>query len=470
MLARAEFLYGTLATVAAAAAGRPLAARVADTALDRYIAKATPEYGFSVVKTIESGATRMRVVSMISQQWRSKAEVDRPLWHHWLSIIEPKHIKTNICLLVVSGGSTSDEAPHGVSSVATEVVARTGAVVAELHAVPNQPLRFSDENSARSEDDIIAYSWNKFLRTGDDEWPLRLPMTKSVVRAMDTITALFTPSRNKPIVDRFIVGGTSKRGWTTWLTPVVDPRVVAIVPVVIDTLNVEAIAAHEYRVYGFWPSALEPYEKMGIMSWLGTPQFDALVHIEDPYSYRERITVPKLIVNATGDQYFTPDSSRFYYNGLLGEKYLRYVPNTDHSLKGATRSAAETGKAFVDSIINGAPRPRYDWSMPAEGGIRVQTADKPVAVKLWQALNPDARDFRLETIGNGFVPSDLRDEGGHSYFANVARPARGFTAYFIELTYSTLHGDLFTVTSGVRVTPDVLPYRLPHRLAHSDTL
>jgi PhoPQ-activated pathogenicity-related protein len=89
---------------------------------------------------------------------------------------------------------------------------------------------------------------------------------------------------------------------------------------------------------------------------------------------------------------------------------------------------------------------------------------------LWQALNPDARDFRLETIGNGFVPSDLRDEGGHTYFANVPRPERGFTAYFIELTYSTLHGDLFTVTSGVRVTPDVLPYRLPHRLAHSDTL
>jgi PhoPQ-activated pathogenicity-related protein len=257
------------------------------------------------------------------------------------------------------------------------------------------------------------------------------------------------------------VGGTSKRGWTTWLTPVVDRRVVAIVPVVIDTLNVEASAAHEYRVYGFWPPALEPYQKMGIMNWIGTPQFDALLQIEDPYSYRDRITVPKLIVNATGDQYFTPDSSRFYYNALQGEKYLRYVPNTDHSLKGATRSAAETGKAFVDSIINAAPRPRYGWEMLADGAIRVQSASKPVAVKLWQALNPDARDFRLETIGNGFFSSDLHDRGGYTYVANVARPARGFCAYFVELTYSTLHGDLFTVTSGVRVTPDVLPYRLP---------
>jgi hypothetical protein len=55
----------------------------------------------------------------------------------------------------------------------------------------------------------------------------------------------------------------------------------------------------------------------------------------------------------------------------------------------------------------------------------------------------------------------LRDHGGYTYFADVPRPGRGFTAYFIELTYSTMHGDLFTVTTGVRVTPDVLPYRLP---------
>ena len=41
--------------------------------------------------------------------------------------------------------------------------------------------------------------------------------------------------------------------------------------------------------------------------------------------------MPKFIVNATGDQFFLPDSSQFYFDELPGPKYLRYMPNYDHS-------------------------------------------------------------------------------------------------------------------------------------------
>ncbi|HET9095446.1 MAG TPA: PhoPQ-activated protein PqaA family protein [Candidatus Baltobacteraceae bacterium] len=44
----------------------------------------------------------------VSQQCRSAREVDKPLWRHWLTITEPEPIKTSTCLLIVSGGSTSD--------------------------------------------------------------------------------------------------------------------------------------------------------------------------------------------------------------------------------------------------------------------------------------------------------------------------------------------------------------------------
>ena len=78
-------------------------------------------------------------------------------------------------------------------------------------------------------------------------------MTKAVVRAMDTVTAFCaSPGRRAHAqVDKFVVSGASKRGWTTWTTAAVDRRVVAIVPIVIDVLNVEPSFDHHCRAYGF---------------------------------------------------------------------------------------------------------------------------------------------------------------------------------------------------------------------------
>ena len=460
MFTRLDFLRGSLALAAVGAASPLRIPSRSSTALDRYISIPTPEYGFNVVNTVENEKYRTRVVSMTSQKWRSDREVDKPLWRHWLTITEPKHFKSRIGMLVISGGSNSDDPPRKIDPIIGMLAVQTGAVIAELHQVPNQPLTFLDDGSSRSEDDLVAYTWDKYLRTGDDTWPLRLPMTKAAVRAMDTVTALSAQSGQGPVVDRFVVGGTSKRGWTSWLTAAADHRVLAVVPVVIDVLNVARSAEHAYRVYGSWPPSLESYVKMGIMNWLGTPQLQALLAIEDPYSYRDRLVHPKLIVNASGDQFFTPDSSQFYYSGLVGEKYLRYIPNTDHSLNGATVNAAHTGLAFVDSIIAGSPRPKYDWHWDGDT-VRVSSSTQPLSVKLWQAHNPRARDFRLQTIGPAFRSTELIDQGGNTFIARVTPPAHGFTAGFVELTYATLREDVFTVTTDVRVTPDVLPFGPP---------
>ena len=79
--------------------------------------------------------------------------------------------------------------------------------------------------------------------------------------------------------------------------------------------------------------SVKDYEDAGLMKWLGTPQYRALMRIEDPYEYRDRLTMPKFLVNATGDQFFLPDSWRFYLADLPGETHVRYVPNADHGLK-----------------------------------------------------------------------------------------------------------------------------------------
>src|SRR6202045_3507925 len=369
--------------------------------LDRYVAAPDPSYRYEVIETIRGDGYAAHVIEMTSQRWRDETEVDRPLWKHWLTIIEPEQVASGTALLIVGGGSNEKKPPARANRLLAMGAVATRSVIAELRMVPNQPLTFVGETEKRSEDAIIAYSWDKYPRTGDEAWPLRLPMTKSVVRAMDTVTAFCRSTAGGVIdVDRFVVGGASKRGWTAWTTAAVDKRVVGIAPVVIDLLNVEESFEHHYRAYGFWAPAIAAYQASGIMRWAGTPELAALLKIEDPYSYRDRLIIPKFMINSAGDQYFLPASSQFYFNAVVGETYLRYVPNTDHSLKGS--DAPESALAFFEAIVGGRPRPKFSWSFEPGGSIQVKAETRPIAVALWQAANLVARDFRLEAIGPAY--------------------------------------------------------------------
>ena len=282
--------------------------------------------------------------------------------------------------------------------------------------MPNQPITFRDDPSKqpRTEDDLIAYTWNKFLETGDARWPAQLPMTKSAVRAMDAVTAFSaSPAGGGATVSRFVVSGASKRGWTTWTTAAVDRRVVAIAPLVIDLLNVEPSFDHHWRAYGFWAPAVKDYVEQGIMEWRGTPQFRALMKLVEPYEYRTRLTMPKMVINAAGDQFFLPDSSQFYLRDLPGETGLRYVPNADHSLQKS--DAARTLETFYASVVSGTRRPSFTWTFGEDGAIRVVSKDLPKAVTLWQATNPSARDFRLETLGAAYQATPLTPVGPNTW-------------------------------------------------------
>lgn len=428
------------------------------TALDRYVAAPDTNYSFRLITSAKTPAGTVHILEMTSQSWLTTNEVNRTLWKHWMTIICPDQITSSTGMMIIAGGSNDKEIPNTpelalrrADGNLVRMAVETKSVAAELHHVPNQPLIFGNDGQPRTEDSLIAYTWDKFLRTGDERWPARLPMTKAAVRAMDTITAFCATNEGAARVDRFMVAGGSKRGWTTWTTAAVDPRVVAIVPIVIDVLNLEPSMRHHYAAYGFWAPAINDYEQQHIMDWFGTPQNRALARIEDPYQYRQRYTMPKLVLNDTGDQFFVPDSSQFYYDDLPGPKLLRYVPNTDHSMKGS--DAWETVQAFYQYIQRGAALPRYEWSLEQDGAIKVKAADAPREVKLWQATNPDARDFRLETLGPKWTSSALTPDGAN-WVARVEKPAKGWTAFMVELTYDAPGGKTLKLTTAVRVVPD----------------
>jgi PhoPQ-activated pathogenicity-related protein len=429
------------------------------TPLDEYVAKSDKAYEWSVVKSIPGDGCTTFIIDLKSQAWRAMPEVDRAVWEHWLVVVKPDTVKHATAFLNIGGGRNGSPAPDAASPQSIAMAKATNSVVAELKMVPNQPLILNKDGKPRSEDDLLAYGWVKFMETGDPLWIPRFPMVKSAVRAMDTVTALLASKEGGKVdVKEFVAAGGSKRGWTTWLTGAVDKRVVAVVPIVIDVVNVEACSINHFCAYGFWAPAIGDYTRHKIFDWRGTKEHTALMRIEDPYFYRDRLTMPKFVVNAAGDQYFPPDSSKFYFGELVGPKYLRYVPNADHSLRGS--DAQDSILAFYSAILTKKALPKFSWEMVADGSIRVKAEDKPSEVNVWQATNPKARDFRLEAIGPVYKKSRLDPDKDGVYVAKVSKPEAGWTAFFVELVFDSGGKVPFKFTTQVSIVPDVLPHKI----------
>jgi PhoPQ-activated pathogenicity-related protein len=429
------------------------------TPLDDYIAKPDPTYSWKVIKKIRGDGFTTFVVDLKSQRWRQPPEVDRSVWQHWLIVVKPDVVKYDTAFLQIGGGANDGKVPEKPDDPTVFFAKGTDSVAAYLHMVPNQPLTFDGDGTPRKEDDLIAYCQIKYMDTGDPTWLPRLPMVKSAVRAMDAVTELMARDEGGKLpIKKFVVAGGSKRGWTTWLTGAVDPRVAAIVPIVIDVVNVRACKDNHFAAYGFWAEAVGDYTHHHVHERMDTPQYAELLKVVDPYSYFDRLTMPKFVVNSAGDQYFPPDSSKFYYGDLKGVKCLRYVPNTKHDLKNS--DALESILAFYLAMLKGSRLPQYSWAIEPDGSIRVETKDHPREVNLWRATNVETRDFRLDRIGPRYKKSTLPDEGGGVYVARVPAPENGWTAFFVELVFDSGEKVPYKFTTQVHILPDKLPHSI----------
>jgi len=304
---------------------------------------------------------------------------------------------------------------------------------------------------------------------------LRFPMTKAAVNAM-TVVQTFVSQERQHGIDGFVVGGASKRGWTTWTTAAVDRRVVAIVPMVAPVLNLTAIMNRMYQAYGTFSFALDDYAAENVPAFINLPQFADLLELVGPSAFIDRLTMPKLVICATGDEFFMPESAEFFWKDLLGEKHLMMVPNAEHSLEGHQIDVLLNIQQFVESFIHQRSVPTLQWEFSNNGSvITTVLSQKPKTVTLWEAYNPTARDFRLLTCGEVtwhcinpilWIPRELNytqlSDGTYQAVGVLEVPESGWRGGLVqatfELTRITGKLDPFQITSAVTIVPQSLPY------------
>jgi PhoPQ-activated pathogenicity-related protein len=231
--------------------------------------------------------------------------------------------------------------------------------------------------------------------------------------------------------------------------------------IVINVLDVNGTTKHHWMTMGYFSPALGDYVNHKLIPYeIGGERLEAVNAIEDPLNYRgrPRMKIPKFIINAVGDEYFPPDNTKFSYPLLPAKKSLRMLPNSKHSTAGT--DIGESMTAWYDAIIRNRPVPDYSWTVREDGALVVSPGGKPSEVRLWQGTNSKARDFRVDVIGDkAFTSTVLHPQADGTYVGNIAPPETGFSAYFVELTYSSGTKYPFKFTTEVYVKPDILPYR-----------
>lgn len=414
------------------------------------------------------GAFTVYVIDLKSQRWRNPEDFGEPtsdhplafdqtLWQHYLTIFVPAQIRNDSALLLISGGSYQQAPltpadfnnPNSQVALLGQQAALLGSMTVYLPVVPRENMRFADETRTRTEDAIIAYSYDKFLDEPlgtNSDWPLLLAMAKSAVKAMDATQEFVAQYRPDLTVDDFVVTGGSKRGWTTWLTAAADTRVRAIMPMVFDALNLGQQMVHHYGVYDAFSYAIQDYEEAQVFERILTDRGRELGQIVDPYSYLHNgnFQIPKLIINSAGDEFFVTDSAQYYFHDLPGNSnYLLYLANTGHGLDYDAGQNSKTVRAlttFYDAVVNNKPLPKFTWQVLDNGSLRVQTTTQPTEVVLWQGTNPAARDFRNATTTVTWTSSTVTSAGSGIYVATIPAPPTGATAFFMELVFpSTLN-------------------------------
>jgi len=408
------------------------------------------------------------VLNMTSQRWITENVVDFPVWWHTVVVVIPANLEAHTWATVhvefghntmaglrlftnrdlsdndndvTVNSQTLDAAlPELTAAVWSSVfmATRTRAVAVSLFNALNNYETFSNDptHQHRYEDEIKAYTWIDFMTTGakEPERIMELPVAKSVVRGMDVVSA-FTARLPSGQVTQFGVYGHSKLGMATWMAGAVDSRVKAIAPTAM-LMGLESLVPKHN------PALLQqkrnPYEQMQF--WRGTREIEKLYKIISPLNWMDKITVPKLVIMDTNDEWMDntiPEVAKWWPE-LPEPKGLLFVKAT-HST--ATVVTMPSAASFFRGTFQSTPMPRISYSFNQSSGkmlVRQRSGDVPSSVDVYYASSCNG-DFPTPSF------LDSQWEGASVWKASAPGSLRAYNA--ADMAEEQWTADLFSLKS-----------------------
>jgi hypothetical protein len=241
--------------------------------------------------------------------------------------------------------------------------------------------------------------------------------------------------------------------------------------------------------------------EMNIMTRLDTPEMVMLQEQEDPFWYKDRLTMPKLVVNAVLDEFQQPDDTRYWWDQMPEPKHFLMTPNAEHSEATGILEIVPAIGTWLEYLLERAKVPQFSWTIDSATGEIVATLDDVGDVhkaSMWWAYscgnNADGvkrRDFRIMSLdspcecgqeSDGYclnlksfwteeeLTATVDASGARTYRAKMDAPGDGrYVAFFIDIKYEKrkekgLNGlphdkpGQLEFTTEVSVWPNTFPY------------
>jgi len=402
-----------------------LGALSASADLSSYLAKPDNAFKWELKRVVEKPQGKVYHLHLVSQVWQGIT------WEHQLLVFEPQKLEfPNVMGLVISGGRNGEgDAGEGDYDLGFAIAGAAGGRIAILKQVPNQPLF-----NGLTEDALISYTWVKYLETGDEDWVVNFAMAKAAIRALDCLDA-FAQDKWGGKPRGYVVLGASKRGWTTYLTGIAAPqRVVGIAPMVFDILNMPVQIQHQRDFWGAYSEEINDYTEKGLQDMTADERGFRLSWMVDPYNFRDRLTMPKLVILGSNDPYWPTDAVNYYFPALPTPRALLIAPNSGHGLEDRVRVLGSVA-AFLRLVAKQQPLPHltWQWDESREGLVlhvkQDASAPKSVQSRVWVARSP-VQDFRPAKWEEAPLPAQ-----GDELTTAIARADGRYTAAYGEAMF-----------------------------------